>query len=126
MACPRCNLQRLFFGIILQGYENRPRVRGTSQRKHEVAARALIAHPWGGLLPSDQPGRPVLHVVQHREKVCKNAEQTPLEFRAELLVHHSRGDLPAPTTLVVALKENVLPIFLSLQLQGTQVIHEVR
>ena len=43
MARPRCNLQGFLWGIILQEDENRPRVRGTPQRKHEIAVRPLVA-----------------------------------------------------------------------------------
>ena len=62
----------------------------------------------------------------YREKICQNEQQTPIEFRGEPLVHHSRGGLPAPTILAVALKEKVFPILLSLQLHRTQFIHQVR
>ena len=34
MARSRCNLRRFFSGIILQGYENHPRVCGNPERKH--------------------------------------------------------------------------------------------
>ena len=89
---------------------------------------SLVAPPrgGGGLHPFHQPGLPVLQVIQHREKVCKNAQQTPLDLRGEPLVHRSRGGLPAPITLVVTLKEDVFPILISLPLQGTQLIHHVR
>ena len=43
-----------------------------------VAVRPLIAHPRGVLLLFHQPEIPVLQVIQHGEKVCHNAQQTPL------------------------------------------------
>ena len=65
--------------------------------------------------PSSRPAQPMAGIF-------KSPPPTPPGLP---LVHRSRGGLPAPTSLVVALKENVFPILLSLQMQRTQLIHQV-
>ena len=71
MARPRCNLQGFFWGTILQGHENHPPVRGTPQRKHEIAVRPLVAPPGG-----------VVHPFHHRDLTHPTIFVTQDEFFA--------------------------------------------